>query len=122
MTQTTSSPLSRFSKNVVANRQAYFNLIGAFPPEFGDTLARHYKSRLARAHGKPLLGEYAPWLLADMLPLRNPRVSREVAPAWMSLYAYTLFVDDMLDSAERADFSRSLLASSLLLQRGITAM
>jgi len=40
----------------------------------------------------------------------------------MSLYAYTLFVDDMLDSPKQGNFSRSLLASSLLLESGISAM
>lgn len=120
MAKTASSALAGLSKNVVTNRQTFLRGLGKLPPEFGNRLADNYNDRLNRARGKPLLGEYAPWLLADMLPLNNRRSALRIAPAWMNLYAYTLFVDDVLDTTKPVDHSHSFLASALLLERGIS--
>jgi hypothetical protein len=57
-----------------------------------------------------------------MLPLKNRETALRIAPSWMKLYAYTLFIDDVLDSKKSADLSQSLLASALLLERGISEL
>jgi hypothetical protein len=119
---TTKSSLANFSKNVATNRQTFFRGLNTLPREFETRLSSNYKNRIARANGKPLLGEYAPWLLVDLLPLNNPKVALRIAPAWMNLYAYTLFVDDMLDTNTKNELSKSVLASGLLLERGISAL
>jgi hypothetical protein len=121
MSLTINSPLSRFSRQVASTRTAFFRGLRTLPPELARNAADHYRGRLQRGLGKPLLGEYAPWLLADLLPLGRRGVVRQIAPAWMQLYASTLFMDDVLDRPSgAATHPTTLLASALLLERGVS--
>jgi hypothetical protein len=106
----------------LSSRQAFLCGLSDLPPVMRATVIRNYDERIARGNGRPLLGEYAPWLLADVLPLRSREVIDRVSPAWMNLYAYTLFVDDVLDIRRKPDAAPLLLASQLLLERGLASL
>ncbi|HUT73669.1 MAG TPA: class 1 isoprenoid biosynthesis enzyme [Armatimonadota bacterium] len=122
MQSATSTALLDFHPHVERQREWLFEGVSDFPSALKEVVITNYGSRVARGHGKPLLGEYAPWLLADMLPLSNRQVVAEVALPWMNLYAYTLFIDDVLDIDKKADAVPLMLASQLLLERGFTRL
>lgn len=114
--------LMAFSTEVSRGRSAFLKDVGTLPTPLKRIIVQGYKGRLSRGHGKPLLGERAPWLLQDMLPLRKRQDLTSMMPGWLSIYAHTLFVDDVLDGSFVDDVSETFLASGLLLQRGLNQL
>lgn len=109
-----------FGREVAAGRKAFFKEMRALPLTLRRNVVRNYEGRVARCKGKPLLGEYAPYFVADMIGLKNPRVVEEIMPAWLSLYSFTVFMDDILDKPGMSEVPETLIASSLLLERGLS--
>lgn len=104
----------------VANRRVFFESLELLPPPIRGVVTSNYRKRVNRARGKPLLGECAPDILADLLAIKNEKAVQCVIPSWLSLYAYTLFIDDVLDREAAVEAAPLVLASQLLLQRGIS--
>jgi hypothetical protein len=109
-----------FASEISKMRESLFCEAGNFPVLLRDSVVDNYRCRIKRAKGKPLLGEYAPWILADILHIKDNRAVHDIVPSWMNLYAYTLFTDDILDRGSKIDTAPLLLASGLLLQRGLS--
>lgn len=122
MQSVTSGVLMEFQGEVTRQRECLFAGVSDFPAPLRDVIIANYKSRVARGHGKPLLGECAPWLMAEILPIRDRTAVGRVIQPWMDLYAYTLFIDDIIDVTEKADALPLMLASQLLLERGLSRL
>ena len=110
----------RFTAEVADSRQTFLRSLTPFPSLLGRVVERNYQKRIKRARGKPMLGEWAPWLLADLLDIKDKTVIRSIVPSWMNLYAYTLCIDDILDRRNEVESTPLLIASGLLLERGIS--
>jgi hypothetical protein len=86
-----------------------------------DAARAHIEIRVGKARrAQPLIGEYAPWLAADMLGVRDMRAVQGIAVAWLHLYFFTLILDDAIDDKSTPDCDAAYIASCLLLQRGIS--
>ncbi len=118
----TSSILNELSDVALSNREAFLKEISTLPNPLGSVLVDRYHNRIARADGKPLLGEYAPWLLADLLPIHNREIIAKIALPWLSIYAYTYFIDDLIDQAQGDIAPELLVASGVLLSKGLGAL
>lgn len=105
--------LSAFQTKVKNLRQGLYRFAHSYPSPLDVILINHYEERLRRAHGHPMLGEYAPFMVGDLFALR-PHAIEQLAFPWLLLYEYSLLLDDLIDQ-ERV-FSRSeLLLSQMLL-------
>lgn len=119
---TAENSISRFATEANKSRRLFFKSLEPFPRSLKQVVKGNYRKRLLRSHGKPMLGECAPWLLADMLNVKNRRAIESVIPSWMNLYAFTIFIDDVLDRGHETEFAPLLLATNLLLERGISSL
>jgi hypothetical protein len=109
-----------FRTDVDLCREAFLKELPKFPPSITDFIVAEYIARAERVTGPPLLGEIAPWILANILGITDYRSVRKIAVPWFFLYLYTLLVDDYLDRSEtQHDSSFRWVASGMLLQRGI---
>src|SRR5438132_229208 len=117
MTAKTPGVLREFTPKIAFARDAFRQEISGLPTSLKHAATISYDQRITRASGRPMLGEIAPWLVADILPVRNRAVLETITPAWMSLYAYTLFTDDFLDGSDPRENKPLLIASGLILQR-----
>lgn len=93
-------------------REQLYNQHGIYPPLLCNTLARHYEERLKRADGNPMLGEYAVFLLGDLLAI-DPSVVQLFSFPWLLMYEHCLLLDDLLDES-RTYWKHELLLSQLL--------
>lgn len=91
---------------VERTRREYLRHLHALPEPLGAICAQFYEQRVGRVSPRPLLGEYLPWLLADLFGMKPSHTTR-MAKAWLPLYLHVLAVDDLLDEA--ADVDRSVL-------------
>lgn len=113
------SVLKNFDSDVFRSRRAYLESLDKFPPITRDVIERHFKNRTKRAAPRYLLGEYAPWLIADMLGITTvPAVQRSVI-GWLHIYFCVMLADDLLDLPPTEDHSKHIIVSLLMLQRGL---
>lgn len=107
--------------HVNRSRASYLDILEGLPPAFRDFAARHFSQRIQRGKYRPHIGEYLPWLLADVL--KTPRSNRVdvTISGWLSVYFGVLLLDDVLDGVIRPS-ADELLTSALLQQRGISRM
>ena len=88
--------LGLFSEVVTAMRERFFGYLRGLPAPCGDDLIRHFSARLARSGGRPVLGEYAPFMLCDILGVPTQKVG-EIAVPWLMLYETSALTDDLAD-------------------------
>jgi hypothetical protein len=81
-------------------------------------LEQFYRDRLARATGRPLLGEALPWLFGDFLGVTHHKRFSSIARAWLGINYSIMMADDVLDRPA-TDVAALTLTSLLLLQRGL---
>jgi hypothetical protein len=112
----------RYSKLSATARHKFYEGLQSLPNEFEEIIRDSYQERIERGHNKPLLGEIAPWILTDLMPISSHDNATAILAPWMNLYAYTLFMDDLLDQPHNGRSPELLLASGLLLEKGITAL
>jgi len=122
MQSNSSHIIAEFSSATGGARTAFFSSLEQTPDRLREVVINNYEARLTRGNGRPMLGEYAPWLLSQVLPLRHHETPDRLAVPWMHLYAYTLFMDDVLDVDNKRDAAPLLIASGLILQRGIASL
>ncbi|MBV9762086.1 MAG: class 1 isoprenoid biosynthesis enzyme [Acidobacteriaceae bacterium] len=103
-------------------RRRLFAELGAFPPPLNAMATAQYLSRADCARSLPMLSEYAPWLLADFFGCHDSQFLSEFALAWLLINAYTLITDDLLDRSDVRGSQHLLIASGLILQRGLTIL
>lgn len=118
----TSSPLTVFQDEVEACRQAFMEELQALPEPLNKVAIQTYAKKLERGKGLPLLGEYAPWLIADLAGVMDSNAMRELILPWLSVYTYIVFIDDVVDEHSKKNKELLLIAAGILLERGITQM
>lgn len=82
-------------------------------PQLAMVLKSHYRERLLRSQGQIMLGEYAVFIISDLLKMSKNTVARVQFP-WLMLYEYSLLLDDLLDES-RKNFREEILLSQILL-------
>ena len=90
------SSLEIFSEIVTAMRSPFFDYLRSLPAPCGDDLIRHFSARVARSQGRPVLGEYAPFMLCDILGISTQKAG-EIAVPWLMLYETSALTDDLAD-------------------------
>jgi hypothetical protein len=93
-------------------RSVFLDHLNSLPAPFNDMAKKHYVARLVRAEDRHMLGEYAPFLLADVLQIPSEAVSEIVIP-WLVLYEHTLLVDDLVDITGHS-WSQEVLLTQIL--------
>lgn len=119
---TLATPLRAFLSEVEIVRKAFLTELAQLPEPLNTVATRQFLDRINRAKGRAVLGEYAPWLIADLAGIADRRAIRELAIPWLSIYTYIVFLDDMIDQQELADRELLLIASGLLLERALTKL
>lgn len=111
--------LSRYSPMISETRHQFIELIGQLPPALSDIALQRISDRTSRAGGRPLLGEYAPWLIADLLEIHDVPAVRQITLSWLHVYFFVLMVDDLVDRPpDRLDPS-DFIIGSFLFQKGL---
>ncbi len=103
------------------SRTSYLNFLEDLPQIFKDVATTHLNERLRRGKYRPHIGEYLPWLLADVLKVPRSKKLDQTILGWLSLYFSVLMLDDLLDSPKRVS-TDCILTASLLQQRGLAQM
>ena len=97
--------------------------ISTFPAEIRSYLMARYCARVPRHDSPPLFGELAPWIMSDWLGVRDYSVAREIYPAWVFMYGYTLLADDQLDKPQAVALDPvGVLAAGMVLQKGLSLL
>src|SRR5437667_242353 len=98
------------------------NLFRGSTTHLGSNSTCHFDDRIQRSYPRPMLGEYAPWMAADLLRATNHDRLLKLSVGWQQLCWGVLILDDIIDLAPCAHTSMLLMGSHLLNQRGICAM
>lgn len=93
-------------------RSMFLDHLNSLPCPFNEIVKKHYLARLVRAEDKHMLGEYVPFLLADILQIPNKVVSNFVVP-WLVLYEHALLVDDAID-VKGSNWAENILLSQIV--------
>lgn len=115
-------PLTSYTREVERTRAAFFTSMDSFPVRVAESVRGHYLDKLSREKGRPTLGEYTPWMVSDLLGINNEAAVARVAIPWMNLYVYTVIIDNLIDRTGLKDSPALLVASGLLLERGLTGL
>ena len=115
----TNLELKELSDKALYARKVFLSDLENLPQACQATVNNLYKSRIENQNEAPLLGECAPWMLSDILSIPTPRTAEKILPPWMSLYVHTILLDDILDNNDRRVVAPTLIASSLIAERGI---
>ena len=118
---TPSDALARFTPLIEQSRHDYHFALTSLPEPFRGRAETHLADRLSKSKA-PLLGEIAPWLIADILDIKSVADIRPVATAWAELYFSVLLLDDIIDGEDEREAAERMIASSLLQQRGLCAL
>lgn len=107
------SDLLHFRSAVDAARAGLLAHLGSLPLSFGELAVKHYLDRAKRATSGQMLGEYAPFCIAEIFGLPT-QAAREMATPWLVLYEYALILDDALDVRDSAWPEQVVLSQVLL--------
>lgn len=108
-----------FREDVARTRVSFLRDLDQIPQPFSGIAENYVLTRISQSRSKLMLGEYAPWLLADLCGFDQQDRLEEFILAWLHVYVYTLIVDDILDNQRRPSHPLELVAGSLLLERGL---
>ena len=100
--------LSQLDSQVVQNREellAYAKSLG-----FEESITNHLIYRIGKAGSRPMLGEYAPFLLSSLSYKHG--LFKQLSSSWMLWYESCLIVDDLED--ERYELEGDYKISELL--------
>jgi hypothetical protein len=122
MINSTLGALKPFYPAVMRSRRSYLDAIAGLPAGLREVAVRNYHDRIRRAAPRPLLGEYVPWLVADILGISDVPAVQKIATGWLHIYFFTLILDDVIDRAYTEFTPQDLITGSLLLQRGLCQM
>lgn len=113
------TPLAAFADIVQSTRHAFLAELASLPRPLDRVARDAYLTRVKRGNGRAVLGEYAPWLIADLCGLERDAISQEFLVAWLDIYSYIIFIDAAIDEPSLDERSYLLIASGLLLERGM---
>ena len=63
------------AERVMDIRASFFDHLDSLPEPFANIVKEHYLERVVRAESRQMLGEYAPFLLADVLRVSDSSLS-----------------------------------------------
>ena len=110
--------LTPLKVDVDTSRELYLSEVDQLPQPFSALGRAHYLSRVAEAHGRPILGEYGPWIIGDSLGSPRDAIKLTTVP-WLFLYHQVLAIDDMVDRPAAFD-TKQMILSHLLLERAMS--
>src|SRR6267142_6314194 len=84
---------------VLEMRSVFLDQLNVLPVPFNEIIKDHYIARVVRAEDRYMLGEYAPFFLADIFHIPDSLTHNIVIP-WLMLYEHSLLVDDIIDLVE----------------------
>ena len=105
-----------YRRAVLRARNELLGSLRALPEPLGEVCAEFYEQRVRRASPKPLLGEYLPWMLGDLLGAA-PSTTLRLTAAWLPLYLHVLAIDDWLDDEVDVDRQTLPIVSSVFAER-----
>lgn len=108
-----------YSDEVLRARNDFLSEIRTMPEPLGTTMSEYVTSRIQRGPSGVLLGEYAPWLIADVFGYYEVERFRSFVGCWLHLYFYTLTIDDQIDQQLYSQRPLLAIASGLVLQKGL---
>lgn len=68
-----------FRADVDEARSNFLRALAELPDSMRKIVIKHVENRIARAAPRPLLGEFVPWLLADILGISDNRAVQQIA-------------------------------------------
>src|SRR5262249_13025391 len=109
-------------RHVALARSHFLRSLDALPPTIASQTRTRIRARLKRDSGRcpQMIGEYAPWLAADIMGVTDVPAIKRVAVAWLYIYFFTLMLDDVIDRTSGEPGKSDYIASCLLLQRGLS--
>ena len=113
------SKLLEISGRACHAREVFLSDLKKLPEACEIAVCDKYKARLKDRDGAPLLGEFAPWMLSDILAVESPNSAERILSPWMGLYVHTLLLDDIIDTNDKRVAAPVLIASSLIAERSI---
>jgi len=123
MYNTSTRLLSQFENRVEKSRELFLDSLKELPEGLQTVARTRTLERIERASHKMLLGEYAPWLVADLLGVTDEQSVKEVSASWLNLYFFVMMLDDVIDRRNDGEYGAAeLITASLLLQRGISEL
>lgn len=115
--------LRDFQVPVSSFRSTYISSLQRLPPSISTTAIAHLQDRVSRADPRPMLGEFVPAMIADILNI--PHTSADlsaVVNGWLHLYYAIMMLDDAIDRRDGRFGEREVLTSAFLLERGLNQL
>jgi len=113
-------PLLAFQDKVERCRTSFLQELEKLPDPLNRVAIGHYTSRVKRGNGRAVLGEYAPWLIADLAGIADDAAVERIMLPWLCIYTYIIFTDALIDEQNVEEKDLLLIASGLLLERGLS--
>ncbi len=104
---------------VTGMKSAFLKRVEMLPYPQSEGISAHFNSRLTRSRGRPMLGEYAPFMLCEVLQVSPTRVE-EISFPWLMLYEAAMLADDLADS-QLDDTPRGIYLLQLTLTEAVLA-
>lgn len=104
---------------ILKGRESLLRSIASLPKPLASQAKQFLDSRLVRNAARPMLGEYIPWIAADLLALPSIHPSPRLISGWMQIYFSVLVADDVFDRGGGGASPNECLLICLLQQRGI---
>lgn len=112
--------LGRIAPLVATYRDRCFHSIESMPAPFPAIVIAHVEERIRRAAPQPLLGEYVPLLISDILGYnQRQRALDRAVVGWLHLYYSIMMLDDVLDRPRETADGSLVIAAAYTFQRGI---
>ncbi len=105
--------LEGVESGVIHARRRLLRHLESLPKPFDSLAVKYYRERLHRAGHRPMLGEYAPFLLGQVFGASQGTVEAVCLP-WFTTYAHALALDDVLDRITDSSPARLVLGEVLL--------
>lgn len=116
------STLLAFKGDVNRARAAFLRELNRFPDPLRKVAVRQYRQRMNKLSTLIPLGEYAPWLIADLLGISDHRHVDEIILPWLGTYFYVIFLDDVIDEHDIKHKGLLMIAAGLLLERSLNKL
>lgn len=100
-------------------RTRYLQSLSSLPATVSAVATKHFHNRIARAMPRPLLGEFVPLLICDILNIPASRQVQETMVAWFHIYFSVMMLDDVVDRQQEQSCASDTLTGAFLFQRGI---
>lgn len=105
--------LAPFEAGVLETRWLFLDHLKLLPTPQGQLLKYHYLERVTRSAGRPMLGEYSPFLVGEIFQAPREAIKPLSIP-WFILYEHALLMDDLTDRPTKFHPNHRHLAKNLI--------